>query len=112
MASVIPEMLVSYWVLLDNMLMLTQTDSEANMQNDRGAGLDDLVVQMRMTNAILAAMLQRQHDLSQKDVIALLADARTPAVEIAAALGTSVNTVRVSLSKSRKRTANGKDGSE
>lgn len=73
-------------------------------RDERRAGFDELLVQMRITNAILAAMLQREHDLTQKEVITLLADAGTPPAEIAAALGTSVNTVRVSLSKNRKHT--------
>jgi hypothetical protein len=73
------------------------------MANERKAGFDELVVQLRLTNALLAAMLQRQHDLSQGELIALLGDAGTPPIEIAAAVGTTVNTVRVTLSKQRSR---------
>lgn len=73
------------------------------MASDRRTGFDELLVQLRMTNALLAAMLQRQHELSQREVIALLADTGAPPTEIAAAVGTTVNTVRVTLSKSRSR---------
>jgi DNA-binding CsgD family transcriptional regulator len=70
-----------------------------SMAGERAAGFDELLVQLRMTNALLAAMLQRQHDLSQRDVVALLASTGAAPAEIAAAVGTTVNTVRVTLSR-------------
>ncbi len=75
------------------------------------AGFDELLVQMRITNALIATQLQKTHGLTQAQLTVLLSSAGTPSSEIAAVLGTTVNTVQVTLSRIRKqprrrRTAN------
>jgi DNA-directed RNA polymerase specialized sigma24 family protein len=67
------------------------------------AGFDELLVQLRGTNALLASLLQRTFDLKQSEVIGILAEASVGASEIAQILGTSQNTVQVSLSRARQR---------
>lgn len=69
------------------------------MASDRAAGFDELLVQLRMTNTLLAAMLQRQEGLSQRDLIEILATSGASSDEIATVLGTTANTVRVTLSR-------------
>ena len=68
------------------------------MASERTAGFEELLVQLRMANALLAMTLQRQHELTQREIIGVLAGTNAPAAEIAAVLGTTVNTVRVTLS--------------
>jgi len=67
------------------------------------AGFDDVVVQLRAANAMLARLLSSQAALKQGDLVLLLARAGVPSVEIAKMLGTTANTVQVTLSRNRKR---------
>lgn len=66
-------------------------------------GLDDLVVQLRAGNALLARLVSIQGEVKQGELILVLARAGVPAVEIAAILGTTSNTVQVALSRNRKK---------
>jgi DNA-binding CsgD family transcriptional regulator len=69
------------------------------------AGFDELLVQLRATNTLLAKLLSVHANLTQGDLILVLARAGTPPAEIAEILGTSANTVNVTLSRTRKREA-------
>ena len=73
------------------------------MAAERPAGFEELLVQLRMANAMLAASLLRQQDCTQRDIISLLATTGARSAEIAAVVGTTVNTVRVTLSRGRHR---------
>jgi DNA-directed RNA polymerase specialized sigma24 family protein len=70
---------------------------------EKRAGFDELLVQLRATNALLARFLSFQAELKQGDVVLLLARAGVPSVEIAKILGTTPNTVQVTLSRSRRK---------
>lgn len=73
------------------------------MAPGRAVGFEDLVVQTRMTNALLAVLLQKSEEMTQSELIVTLSSTGAPPSEIAAVLGTTVNTVNVALSRSRKR---------
>lgn len=72
---------------------------------EKRAGFDELLVQLRATNALLAKLLTVQADLTQGDLIQVLARAGITPSEIADILGTTSNTVNVALSRSRKKPA-------
>ena len=72
---------------------------------EKRAGFDELLVQLRATNSLLAKLLSVQAELTQGDLILVLAGAGMPPAEIAGVLGTTSNTVNVSLSRSRKKPA-------
>jgi len=63
----------------------------------------DVVLQLRFTNALLATWLQRNLQMSQADVIDVLAQTGASHPEIAKVLGTTPNTVKVALARRRKR---------
>ena len=73
------------------------------MPEPRRAGFDDLLVQLRIANAMLATQLQKTHEMTQSQLAGLMVSAGAPAPEIAAILGTTVNTVQVTLSRIRKQ---------
>ena len=75
------------------------------MVPDKRAGFDELLVQLRAANALLAKLLLIQAELTQGDLILVLARAGISSAEIADILGTTSNTVNVSLSRSRKKPA-------
>ena len=70
---------------------------------ERRAGFDELLVQLRGANALLARLLSVRAEMKQGDLIAILARAGVPAAEIANIVGTTLNTVQVTLSRNRKR---------
>jgi DNA-directed RNA polymerase specialized sigma24 family protein len=70
---------------------------------EKKAGFDELLVQLRGTNVLLARLLTAQAEVKQGDLILLLAQARLPSAEIAKILGTTTNTVQVTLSRNRKK---------
>jgi DNA-directed RNA polymerase specialized sigma24 family protein len=65
------------------------------------ATIDDLVKQAKTTNRLLAAQLKAQ--MSQMDVIGLLADSGLTAREIGEILGTSPATVAVTQQRLRNK---------
>ena len=69
---------------------------------DKRAGFDEVVVQLRAANAMLARLLSSQAALKQADLILFLGRAGVPSPEIAKILGTTANTVQVTLSRHRK----------
>jgi DNA-directed RNA polymerase specialized sigma24 family protein len=71
--------------------------------SEKSAGFDELLVQLRAANALLARLLTTQLKLKQADLVLLLARAGVPSAEIARFLGTTTNTVQVTLSRNRKR---------
>jgi DNA-directed RNA polymerase specialized sigma24 family protein len=70
---------------------------------DKRVGFEELLVQLRASNALLAKLLSVQAELTQGDLILVLDRAGVPPAEIADILGTTSNTVNVSLSRSRKK---------
>ncbi len=70
---------------------------------DANSEIDKLVDQARVTNVLLVEIMQKQFDLKQADLISRLAAAGTPKAEIAQILGTSINTVHVTLSRDKKK---------
>jgi len=72
------------------------------MRTERVVGFEDLEIQLRVTNKLLVLLLQQTHGITQSELIAEMASAGTPASEIAAILGTTVNTVQVTLSRGRR----------
>ena len=66
-----------------------------------GASLDDLLVQARITNRLLAAELRDKWGLA--DVAELLTGTEASNKEIAAVLGTSEAVINVTLTRRRKR---------
>lgn len=70
---------------------------------ERRAGFDELLVQLRAGNALLARLVSVQAELKQGDLIVLLSRAGVPSAEIASILGTTSNTVQVTLSRNRKK---------
>ena len=71
--------------------------------SEKRAGFDELEVQLRAANAMLARLLSLHTELNQGDLVSLLDRAGVPAGEIAKVLGTTTNTVQVTLSRSRKK---------
>jgi DNA-directed RNA polymerase specialized sigma24 family protein len=75
-------------------------------------------VQMRMTNSLLCRLLQRSDERekrpTQADLSLTMAATGAPAAEIARVLGTTANTVKVALSRDKRRQrenfGEGKDG--
>ena len=70
---------------------------------EKRAGFDELLVQLRAANAMLARLLSVEAEMKQGDLVLMLARAGAPAAEIAAILGTTLNTVQVTLSRNRKK---------
>lgn len=70
---------------------------------DAKGGYDELLGQMRATNAILIDIMQKQFEVKQADIIARLAKAGVPNAEIALIVGTSLNTVQVTVSRGKKK---------
>jgi DNA-binding CsgD family transcriptional regulator len=66
-------------------------------------GFDEIVMQLRGVNAMLARLLTSQAALKQGDLVLMLAKAGLPPAEIAGILGTTPNTVQVTLSRNRKK---------
>jgi DNA-binding CsgD family transcriptional regulator len=75
-------------------------------------GFEELLVQQRITNLLLAQQLQRTHDLTQAELAVLMGDAGASSVEIALILGTTQNTVQVTLSRARKQKRGQNRGTE
>lgn len=63
------------------------------MSKTNGATLDDLLIQARITNRLLASQLKSQ--LAQKDLVKLLASTGATDKEIADVLDTTAGTVSV-----------------
>jgi DNA-directed RNA polymerase specialized sigma24 family protein len=63
----------------------------------------ELLGQMRATNAMLFDLMQKQFDVKQADAITRLAKAGVPNAEIALIVGTSLNTVQVTVSRGKKK---------
>jgi len=66
------------------------------------AGFDEILLQLRATNALLAIALERQYALKQGELIAILRGAGISTGDIAQILGTTANTVQVTLSRHKK----------
>lgn len=69
----------------------------------RNAGFDDLVVQMRITNRLLAAQLKAT--MKQQDLIALLATTGGSTQDIADVLNTTSATVSATFQRLKRRKA-------
>jgi DNA-binding MarR family transcriptional regulator len=75
------------------------------------ATLNDLLKQARTTNRLLAAQLR--HEMSQMDLVELLATTDLTAREVADVLGTTPATVAVTLQRlKKKKKAPAKSGSQ
>lgn len=66
-------------------------------------GFEAIVRQLRAANSMLAALMMSEGQKKQKEMIVLLKDSDLPAAEIARILGTTTNTVQVTISQSRRR---------
>ena len=66
------------------------------------ATLDDLLIQMKISNRLLAAQLRGS--MQQNELVALLASTGATNAEIAAALDTSAATIATTLQRLKKRT--------
>jgi len=71
------------------------------MAKNGRATLDDLLVQLRIANRLLAAQLRGT--MNQKDIIAILASVGATQQEIADVLDTSAGVVSVTLARLRKK---------
>lgn len=67
---------------------------------------EDVVLQLRFTNLLLATWLQRHFQMPQSELIGILAQSGAGNTEIAKALGTTANTVKVALARQRKKRTN------
>ncbi len=67
------------------------------------AGFDELLVQLRTTNALLVDVMQQQFQLKQNDIIIRLHKIGMSNGEIALVVGTSLGTVGVTLSRGKKK---------
>ncbi len=65
------------------------------------ATLDDLLIQMKISNRLLAAQLRGS--MQQNELVALLASTGATNAEIAAALDTSAATIATTLQRLKKR---------
>jgi DNA-binding CsgD family transcriptional regulator len=65
------------------------------------ASLDDLLLQSRITNRLLAARLKTQ--MQQNELVALLAGTGASAQDIADILGTTAGTISTTLTRLRKK---------
>lgn len=80
------------------------------MAKATSATLDDLVTQARITNRLIAAQLKAQ--LSQKDLVKLLATTGATDKEIADVLDTTPGTVAVTKQRLKSAGKNGKKASK
>lgn len=64
-------------------------------------GFYDLVQQMRAVNTLLARLVTQKDGMKQKEVILMLKDTELPAGEIARIVGTTLNTVQVTISQAK-----------
>lgn len=71
----------------------------------RGAGLEDLLTQARITNRLLAAGLR--DSMKQKDLVALLASTGASDQEIADVLDTTKGTVAATKARLKKQLSKG-----
>jgi|Deesub1362A_J573_1020465.scaffolds.fasta_scaffold13994_2 DNA-binding CsgD family transcriptional regulator len=71
------------------------------MGKGASATLEDVLVQMRITNRLLAALLKKE--LRQIDIVSLLASSGASNSEIADILDTSPATIATTLSRLRKK---------
>jgi CRP-like cAMP-binding protein len=74
------------------------------MSERRGVSLEDLLVQQRMTNRLLVALMQRASasKFNVKGLVEVLADTGATVAEIADAIGTTPGTVGVTLNRRKK----------
>ena len=75
------------------------------MPREASVGFEDLLVQMKITNKLLAAQLRFQ--MKQQDLIALLVNTGATIKEIAEIVNTTPATVTTSLVRARKSQAAG-----
>jgi DNA-binding CsgD family transcriptional regulator len=68
----------------------------ASSKNGAKAGLDDVLLQLKMTNRLLAQQLRRKagETMTQQDIVKLLATTGASTQQLADILDTSSNTVR------------------
>jgi DNA-binding CsgD family transcriptional regulator len=76
---------------------------QSALPTEKRAGFDDVVIQLRAANAMLARLITLHAELKQGDLVLLLSRAGVPSAEIARLLGTTANTVQVTLSRNRKK---------
>jgi len=79
-----------------------------SIMSEKTYGFEDLALQLRATNSMLAALMTRDSDVKQRDVVLMLKDTGLPAAEIAKIVGTSTNTVQVTISQDKARKTAGK----
>lgn len=72
------------------------------MRGERVVGFEDLENQLRVTNRLLVLLLQQAHGITQAQLVTEMGSTGAPPSEIAAILGTTVNTVQVTLSRGRR----------
>ena len=77
------------------------------MPEETAIGFQDLLVQLRIGNVLLTELLADQADRKQADLIVLMGRTGAPPAEIARLLGTTRNTVQVTLSRHRKKQRGG-----
>jgi len=73
------------------------------MAKNPAADLSDVVVQLRITNRLLATQLKSSGSMKQNELITLLATTGATTKEIAAILDTTAATVNVALYRLKKR---------
>jgi DNA-directed RNA polymerase specialized sigma24 family protein len=74
---------------------------------EKRAGFEELIVQLRAANVLLARLVSVKTESRQGDLVLALARAGVPSAEIASILGTTANTVQVTLSRNRKKAGGG-----
>jgi DNA-binding MarR family transcriptional regulator len=71
------------------------------VRREASVGFEDLLVQLKITNKLLAAQLRFQ--MKQQDLIALLANTGASIKEIAETVNTTPATVTTTLARARKQ---------
>ncbi len=71
------------------------------MTKETGATLDDVVLQLKINNYLLAALLKPDNEDKEHNLLLRLASADVPHVHIAELLGRTPNAIDVALSRER-----------
>lgn len=70
---------------------------------EKSYGFEDVVLQLRAANSMLAMLLMKEDGITQRQMITQLKESDLPASEIAKVLGTTTNTVQVTISQERAK---------
>lgn len=70
--------------------------------SDENFGFGDIVCQMRAANSMLAKLIMANGAVKQRDMILALKATELPAAEIAMIVGTTTNTVQVTISQAKR----------